>query len=264
VTEIIAMHSAEPVIFGVVKIVWKDGFAGIVDLRPILAKGEMFNFLRVNPARFDDLKLEDYGHRIYWLDDDNDEIDSARTPCVSARSDRPVFFISQVEHRRTRSCHMAEEIDLRFLGEQIRRLQGDVRQVKSDMAQMRTDVGGELVGLRGEISRVDGKLEAFRETVDDRFEQQVELIKSTFRSLSQEIATFRESVDGRFASVDGRFASVDGRFGSIDGRFESIDGRFDSIDGRFDSIDGRFEQQLELIKTGFATLSQEIATLKKS
>ena len=45
-TDIIAMHSAEPVIFGVVKIVWKDGFAGIVDLRPLFAKGEMFEFLR--------------------------------------------------------------------------------------------------------------------------------------------------------------------------------------------------------------------------
>jgi hypothetical protein len=75
VTEIVAMHSAEPVIFGVVKIVWKDGFAGIVDLRPILAKGEMFNFLRVNPARFDELRLEDYGHNIFWLADDRDEIE---------------------------------------------------------------------------------------------------------------------------------------------------------------------------------------------
>jgi phage-related protein len=131
---------------------------------------------------------------------------------------------------------MAEEIDLRFLGEQIKRLQGDVRQVKSDMAQMRTDVGGDLVALRTEISHVDGKLEAFRETVDDRFEQQIELIKSSFRSLSQEIATFRESVGDRLKSVDGRFGS----------------------------IDGRFEQQLEFLKSGFGTLSQEIATLKKS
>jgi hypothetical protein len=69
------MPSAEPVIFGVVKIVWKDGFAGIVDLRPMLAKGEMFNFLRVDPARFDDLKLEDYGHTIFWLNDDSDAIE---------------------------------------------------------------------------------------------------------------------------------------------------------------------------------------------
>ena len=88
---------------------------------------------------------------------------------------------------------MAEEIDLRFLGEQIKRLQGDVRQVKSDMAQMRSDVGGDLVALRTEVSRVDGKLEAFRETVDDRFEQQLELIKSGFKTLSQEIATLKKS-----------------------------------------------------------------------
>ena len=74
-TDIIAMSSAEPVIFGVVKMVWKHGFTGIVDLRPLLAKGEMFEFLRANPARFDDLKLEDHGHKIFWLDDQGDEID---------------------------------------------------------------------------------------------------------------------------------------------------------------------------------------------
>ena len=74
-TDIIAMHSAEPVIFGVVKIVWTDGFAGIVDLRPLFTKGEMFEFLRANPARFDDLKLEEHGHKIFWRDDRGDEID---------------------------------------------------------------------------------------------------------------------------------------------------------------------------------------------
>ena len=74
-TDIIVMHSAEPVISGVVKIVWKDGFAGVVDLRPLLAKGEMFEFLRVTPARFDEVKLEEHGHKIYWIDDQGDEID---------------------------------------------------------------------------------------------------------------------------------------------------------------------------------------------
>jgi hypothetical protein len=69
------MHSAEPVIFGVVKIVWNDGFAGIADLRPLSAKGEMFEFLRVNPTRFDDLMPEEHGHKIFWLDDHGDEID---------------------------------------------------------------------------------------------------------------------------------------------------------------------------------------------
>ena len=74
-TDIVAMHSAEPVIFGVVKIVWKDGFAGVVDLRPLLAKGEMFEFLRARPDRFDDVKLEEHGYKIFWLDDQGDEID---------------------------------------------------------------------------------------------------------------------------------------------------------------------------------------------
>jgi hypothetical protein len=74
-TDIVVMQSAEPVIYGVVKIVWKDGFAGVVDLRPLLAKGEMFEFLRTTPNRFNDLKLEEHGHKIYWLDDAGDEID---------------------------------------------------------------------------------------------------------------------------------------------------------------------------------------------
>jgi hypothetical protein len=74
-TDIIAMQSAEPVIFGVVKIVWKDGFAGVVDLRPLLTRGEMFEFLRANPARFDGLKLEEHGYKIFWIDDQGDEID---------------------------------------------------------------------------------------------------------------------------------------------------------------------------------------------
>jgi hypothetical protein len=74
-TEMVAIQSAEPILFGVVKIVWTDGFAGIVDLRPLLAKGEMFEFLRATPARFDGLKLEEHGHKIFWLDDQGDEID---------------------------------------------------------------------------------------------------------------------------------------------------------------------------------------------
>src|SRR6476660_692023 len=74
-TDIIAMPSAQPVIFGAVKIVWQDAFACIVDLRPLLAKGEMCEFLRTTPARFDDLKLEEHGFMLFWLDDHGDQID---------------------------------------------------------------------------------------------------------------------------------------------------------------------------------------------
>jgi hypothetical protein len=86
-TDIIAMLSAEPVIFGVVKIVWKDGFAGVVDLRPLLAKGEIFEFLRTSPARFDGLKLEDHGYKIFWLDDQGEEIDFG-TASLRQRAER--------------------------------------------------------------------------------------------------------------------------------------------------------------------------------
>lgn len=78
-TEIIRMESVEPIIYGVVKIVWTDGFAGVVDLRPLISSGEMFAFLRETPERFNDLKLEEYGHKIYWIDDDGDEIDFGST-----------------------------------------------------------------------------------------------------------------------------------------------------------------------------------------
>ena len=76
---------------------------------------------------------------------------------------------------------MAEEIDLRFLSEQIEGVQRDVTQVKSDMAQMRTHVCGEL-------SRFEGKLVSFREHFEARFDQQAELIKSEVKNLCFQIS----------------------------------------------------------------------------
>ncbi|MCL4767054.1 MAG: DUF2442 domain-containing protein [Hyphomicrobiaceae bacterium] len=74
-TDIIRMKAVEPILYGVLKITWQDGFQAIVDLRPVMADGEVFEFLRQTPARFNDVKLEEYGHSIFWLDDDGDEVD---------------------------------------------------------------------------------------------------------------------------------------------------------------------------------------------
>ena len=73
--EIIRMKSVEPVLHGVVKIVWLDGYEAIVDLRPVIAEGDIFEFLRGSPERFDSVKLAEFGHAITWLDNDGDEID---------------------------------------------------------------------------------------------------------------------------------------------------------------------------------------------
>ena len=74
-TEIIRMKAVEPILYGVLKITWEDGYEAVVDLRPVIAEGEVFEFLRKSPDRFYDVKLEDFGHSIFWLDDDGDEID---------------------------------------------------------------------------------------------------------------------------------------------------------------------------------------------
>ncbi len=73
-SEIIRMKSVEPVLHGVVKIVWLDGYEAIVDLRPVIAEGDIFEALRGSSELFNSVKLAEYGHAIYWLDV-GDEID---------------------------------------------------------------------------------------------------------------------------------------------------------------------------------------------
>jgi hypothetical protein len=43
--------SAQPVIHGVLKIVWTDGYEGVVDLRPTIARGKIFMYLQ-SPKNF--------------------------------------------------------------------------------------------------------------------------------------------------------------------------------------------------------------------
>ena len=74
-SEIIRMASVEPVVYGVVKIAWLDGFEAVVDLRPVIADGDIFEFLRRSPERFRDVRLGEFGHTIEWIDDDGDEVD---------------------------------------------------------------------------------------------------------------------------------------------------------------------------------------------
>ena len=74
-SEITRMSAVEAVVYGVVKISWLDGFEAVVDLRPVIAQGEIFEFLRREPERFRDVRLGEFGHTIEWVDDDGDEVD---------------------------------------------------------------------------------------------------------------------------------------------------------------------------------------------
>lgn len=74
-SEIVPMTSVQSVLYGVVKITWLDGYEAIVDLRPVIAEGEAFGFLRSMPENFDAVKLAKFGQAIFWLDNKGDEID---------------------------------------------------------------------------------------------------------------------------------------------------------------------------------------------
>jgi hypothetical protein len=75
VTEIQRMKSASPVLYGVIKIEWLDGFVGLVDIRNVLSTLPMFEFLKNDKQRFNQMQMEEYGHKLFWLDDDGDAVD---------------------------------------------------------------------------------------------------------------------------------------------------------------------------------------------
>jgi Protein of unknown function (DUF2442) len=68
------IKTAEPIIPGVLKLLFQDGYEGIVDLRPLLTKGGVFKPLQ-DPAHFARIKVDEFGHSVSWLDDDDYEID---------------------------------------------------------------------------------------------------------------------------------------------------------------------------------------------
>jgi len=72
--DILRIKTAEPVLHGVLKLTWNDGYEGIVDLRGIIADGELFEYIR-NPENFKKVRVSDYGHSSEWIDEKGDEID---------------------------------------------------------------------------------------------------------------------------------------------------------------------------------------------
>jgi len=69
------IESVKPVVFGVLKLTFDDGYEGVVDIRSLLAKGDIFAFLRADRERFVKVKGEKSGHSVYWIDEDGDIVD---------------------------------------------------------------------------------------------------------------------------------------------------------------------------------------------
>lgn len=73
-TATLRIVSAEAVIPGVLKIVWDDGYQGIVDVRGLIEDGELFAPLR-KPDMFRAVKVQPHGHAIYWGGADDEDVD---------------------------------------------------------------------------------------------------------------------------------------------------------------------------------------------
>jgi hypothetical protein len=78
--------TAEPVICGVLKLVFTDGYEGGVDLRPLISQGRVFGWLQ-RPKNFLKVELGDYGHHVFWIDDKRST--SAPTACGAMPKNGP-------------------------------------------------------------------------------------------------------------------------------------------------------------------------------
>ena len=73
-TEMLRIIAAEAVLPGVLKIAWNDGYEAVVDLRAAIAEGELFEHIR-NPDNFRQVRVEGYGHSVYWGEEGDEEVD---------------------------------------------------------------------------------------------------------------------------------------------------------------------------------------------
>jgi Protein of unknown function (DUF2442) len=68
------LESAEAVIHGVLKVRFKDGYEGVVDLRPLIDRQNIFSYLE-RAENFPQFVISEYGHSIGWVGNDGEEID---------------------------------------------------------------------------------------------------------------------------------------------------------------------------------------------
>ena len=61
-------------IHGVLKLIFTDGYEGVVDIRPLIARGRIFSWLQKD-KNFRKVQIEEYGHHIFWTNNKGQEID---------------------------------------------------------------------------------------------------------------------------------------------------------------------------------------------
>ncbi len=88
--ELPSIVNAEPVIHGVLKVRFDDGYEGVVDLRPLIAKGKVFAWLSA-PEHFAAIRVDAFGHSVSWLDDQGYAIDLSADSLRRGAERQPVI-----------------------------------------------------------------------------------------------------------------------------------------------------------------------------
>jgi hypothetical protein len=73
-TGILHIASVQIVAHGILKIAWDDAYEGLVDLRPVIARGKIFASLH-DPEYFKTVRVDRYGHSIFWGEEGDEEVD---------------------------------------------------------------------------------------------------------------------------------------------------------------------------------------------
>jgi len=73
-THVLHITFVQIVAHGVLKITWDDDYQGLVDLHSFIARGKVFAPLQ-NPEYFKAVRVDRYGHSIYWGEEDNEDVD---------------------------------------------------------------------------------------------------------------------------------------------------------------------------------------------
>ena len=73
-SDLLRIIAAEAVVPGVLKLVWSDGYEGVVDLRGIIAEGELFAKIR-DPEYFRNVRVAAFGHSVYWGAEGEEDVD---------------------------------------------------------------------------------------------------------------------------------------------------------------------------------------------
>ena len=73
-SDMLHITAVEPVAYGVLRLRWDDGYEAVVDLRSLIAEGAVFEHIR-DPANFAQVRLERYGHHVYWGEEGEEIVD---------------------------------------------------------------------------------------------------------------------------------------------------------------------------------------------